>query len=191
MFVNNRWYALIALLTLLSVGCSDFGEVEQGLVIAAQGNEVALVLDSNPKGDARYDRVPAVTVRLPADPGQMGPAPAVGKLIRLDTEASEIVIYSVAEASLVTVPFELVEHTGGVYPDDARVVASGAPKVDTAAQTVTLYAPRTREIATIKVPNEYLSLPADTWQSGDEIRYYFKDPGQALRMMNVSQNQIR
>ena len=59
-----------------------------------------------------------------------------------------------------------------------------------ASGTVTLYAPRSRELVTIKVAEEHLSLPADTWRAGDEIRYYFKDPGQALRMMNVSKTRV-
>jgi hypothetical protein len=33
-------------------------------------------------------------------------------------------------------------------------------------------------------------MPADTWKTGDEIRYYFRDPAQALRMMNVTRTDL-
>jgi len=190
MLTSKQWLTLVAGTMLLLAGCGDFGQVEQGLVVATEGNVLTLILDSNPRGDASYDRTPAVTVRIPEDTDQMGPAPAAGKLVKLDTEASEVTVYNAAEQRLITIGFELVEREGGVYPDDARVAASGAPKVDAANRTVTLYSPRTRELVTITVPDEYLSLPADTWQSGDEVRYYFRDPAQALRMMNVSQTRI-
>jgi hypothetical protein len=40
------------------------------------------------------------------------------------------------------------------------------------------------------VPDEIFGLPADCWRTGDEVRYYYKDPGQALRMMNITKTDI-
>jgi hypothetical protein len=31
-----------------------------------------------------------------------------------------------------------------------------------------------------------LAMPAGTWRAGDVVRYYYKDPARALRLMNVT-----
>jgi hypothetical protein len=64
------------------------------------------------------------------------------------------------------------------------------PKVDRAANTITLYAPRQGRLLTVSVAPEYLALPDNTWAWGDEVRYYYKDPGQALRLMNVTRTDV-
>lgn len=33
-------------------------------------------------------------------------------------------------------------------------------------------------------------MPEDTWKPGDDIRYTYRTPGQAIRMMNVSKTEI-
>jgi hypothetical protein len=33
-------------------------------------------------------------------------------------------------------------------------------------------------------------MPADTWRAGDVVRYYYKDPAQALRLMNVTRTDL-
>jgi hypothetical protein len=180
---------LAALVALVLAGCGGFGEVEQGIVVASDGALLTMVLDSNP-GAARYDRLPPVVVAIPQEASAMGPAPEAGGLISLDTESNIVTVYDAGSKELLEIPFEPVEVASDVYPDDSRVAQSGAPKVDSGAGTVTLYAPRTRELATIKVAPEHLSLPAETWKAGDEVRYYFKDPSQALRMMNVSKTNV-
>ena len=48
---------------------------------------------------------------------------------------------------------------------------------------MTIYSRRKKILLTFAVPDEYLALPDDTWKSGDEVRYYYKQPGQALRLM--------
>ena len=180
----------VAVVALANFGCSDFGEVEQGIVVASDGQRLTMVLDSNPE-DPTYDRLPPVVVAVPEDESRMGPDPEAGGLISVDTSANTLVVYNSADKDLQTIQFEMVELTTGVYPDDQRVADLGVPKVDSAAGTVILYSPRTRELATIKVPAEHLSLPVDTWKAGDEVRYYFKDPSQSLRLMNVSKTNIR
>jgi hypothetical protein len=42
----------------------------------------------------------------------------------------------------------------------------------------------------VAVDERYLSLPPDTWKSGDMVRYYYKEEGQALRLMNVSKTKL-
>ncbi len=171
-------------------GCGGFGQVEQGLVISSSGDELTLILDSNPTGEAVFDRLPPVTVEIPQQPSQMGPTPDAGKLIDLDTTAKTATVFDPSAQKPLTIEFELVDRSGGVYPDDVRVQRADLPTIDHAAKTVTLYSPRTRELVTIAVPDQYLALPEDVWKAGDVVRYYFKDPGQALRMMNVSKTRV-
>ena len=33
-------------------------------------------------------------------------------------------------------------------------------------------------------------MPAETWRCGDVVRYYYKEPGKALRMMNVTKTDL-
>ncbi len=183
------WLQIVTLVIAGSLlSCGELGQVEQGIVLeydAARGL-VTLVSDSNPHGEPRYDALPPVVVRIPQDPSQMGPEPASGMLIDVDTSAGTLVVYDPAANTLRNVPFSLVEGSGGVYPDDGRVTGTRLPAINEAAGTVTFYSPRTLELVTIRVDPDYLSLPAECWRSGDEIRYYFKDPGQALRLMNVT-----
>ncbi len=176
---------------LCLAACGGFGKVEQGLVVAADGEVLTLILDSNPTGEPRYDRLPPVKVRIPDDPGQMGPAPEAGRLLELDTAAGRLAVYDPDGERILAIGFELLERTGNVYPDDPRVRDAGLPRVDAENRTVTLYWPRTRELVTIRVEPKYLELPRDAWRAGDEVRYYFKDPGQALRVMNVSKTHLR
>jgi len=171
--------------------CGGFGEVEQGMVVAAEGEVLTVILDSNPGGEPRYDRLPPVRVRIPDDPKQMGPAPAAGKLLDLDAAAGRLSIYDETRQRIRVIDFELLQRTGNVYSDDPRVRDGALPRVDEQNRTVTLYWPRTRELVTIRVAEEHLRLPRDAWKAGDEVRYYFKDPGRALRLMNVSKTHLR
>ena len=81
---KNITLLAILITSLLLAGCGEFGEVEQGIVVASDGTRLTMVLDSNP-GDAKYDRVPPIVVAIPEDESQMGPAPQAGGLIALDT----------------------------------------------------------------------------------------------------------
>jgi hypothetical protein len=179
----------VAALVGAAVSCGQFGRVEQGVAIDydAAAGVVTLILESAP-GESRYDVLPPVRVRIPEDPRQMGPAPAAGKLLRLG--GGELAIFNAVEQRIETIPYRLVEKTGNVYPDDPRLARESLPAVDRTKGTVRLYSPKTREILTLSVPAQYLALPPDTWRFGDEVRYYFKTPGQALRMMNVSRTRL-
>ncbi len=187
-------HTVIFALLLLAAGCGPLGQVEQGLVVDydPETGRLTLILDSNyaDPGNPSYDRLPPVQVRVPQDPRQMGPVPDAGGLVQLDTAARKAVIFDARSRQVRTVEFELVSKLTGVYADDRRVVESGAPRVEPEQRTVTLYWPRTRELVTVKVPLEFAELPPRTWASGDEVRYYFKNPAQALRMMNVTKTKI-
>ncbi len=52
---------------------------------------------------------------------------------------------------------------------------------------------RERGVAIIYEAGALREVPAASagaYQSGDEIRYYYKDPGQALRLMNVTKTDL-
>ncbi len=192
MWSRVQW-AIPFVLAALVAGCS-LGTVQQGLVIgydAAKG-EITVIHDSNAQDpqDPHYDALPPVTVRLPTDPDQMGPEPEAGKLISIDAGSGKAIVYNAASGQIETITFEVAETVSNVYPDDARVADANLPTVDGARGLITAYSPRTRQIVTFTPAPELLSLPPDTWKAGDEVRYYFKDPSQALRMMNVTKTKV-
>ncbi len=182
--------ALCVAVGLMS-SCGQQGKVAQGRVIAydAAAGLVTIVEDSNPADplNPRYDVLPPSVVQIPKDPRQMGPTPASGKLLGTDLAKGELVIFDPRTQRLQTLRYTLVQRQDGVQKGDSRLAARRLPWVDRQAKTITLYSRRNRALIVISVPDEYLALPADTWRSGDEVRYYYKVPGQALRLMNVSQ----
>ena len=62
--------------------------------------------------------------------------------------------------------------------------------MDRTRKTIAVYSPRDRKLLVFAVPEEYYAMPDDTWKIGDEVRYYYKDPTRALRMMNVSKTDL-
>jgi hypothetical protein len=194
MQARRRWMTLAVGLVLAGAwGCGGFGKVNQGRVIAydPRNGLVTLILDSNYKepGKPRYDVLPPVTVRVPEDPAAMGPTPLAGGLIELDLQGHQAVIYEAASESLKAIRLETLEVAENVGRNDPRVAGVVFPEVDRAKKVVALYSASKRQLITFAVPEEYLGLPESTWVAGDEVRYYFKDPGQALRMMNVTKTE--
>lgn len=191
---NSETVLLCLVAALLTSACGELGKVDQGRVIRFEpsAGAVTIIRDSNHSDPIhpRYDVLPPVTLRIPPDPQQMGPAPAAGKLMLLDMQANVAVVFNPARQALENVRFTVLEKTDNVAPNDERLAAGRLPSVDRAQKAVTLYSPGTRQIVKLSIPVEFLSLPNDAWQTGDEVRYYFKEPGQALRMMNVTRTKI-
>jgi hypothetical protein len=176
-----------------AAGCANSGSVQQGRAIAfdKQKGIVTLILDSAPKSDQpRYDVLPPVAVTLPLNPDEMGPAPEAGKLLSLDTKNRTVVFFDPTSGTLKTVSYQPVNEQDDVSRNDPRVAKRKFPAVDRQNKTVTIYSRRKKILLTFTVPDEYLALPDDTWKSGDEVRYYYKQPGQALRLMNVSKTDV-
>jgi hypothetical protein len=177
-----------------TLGCGGFGRVHQGRVVAYQPEEglLTVILDSNVKqpGKPRYDVLPPETVRVPRDPNAMGPPPQAGGLLELDLPNRRVVVFDAVSQSLQTIRCEVFEVAEGVGPNDPRVAGLPFPQVDRVRRSVTLYWARQRRLVTFTIPEEYLALPDSAWIWGDEVRYYFKDPGQALRLMNLSKTEI-
>ncbi|SPF34885.1 putative Lipoprotein [Candidatus Sulfotelmatobacter kueseliae] len=193
--------SLVTLATVAALwfaaGCANSGsvagKVDQGRAIAfdRQNGVVTLILDSAPKSDQpRYDVLPPVAVKLPVDPNETGPAPEAGKLLSFDTKQRTVVFFDPASGTLKTVSYLPVNEQDDVSRNDPRVAKTKFPAVDRQNKTVTIYSRRKKILLTFSVPGEYLALPGDTWKSGDEIRYYYKQPGQALRLMNVSKTDL-
>jgi hypothetical protein len=77
-----------------------------------------------------------------------------------------------------------------VGKDDPRVKGIRFPIIDRQKKAITIYSSRDRKLVEFTLADEYFSLPDDTWQAGDDVRYYFKQPGQALRMMNITTTDV-
>ena len=193
-FGKRSAIALLAAVALLfSIGCANSGKVEQGRAVAfdKQQGEVTLILDSAPKSDQpKYDVLPPVVVKLPQNPAEIGALPEAGKLLVLDTKNRQITFFDQGSATVKTVSYSVIEQHDDVAKDDPRVGKAKFPVVDRQKKTVTVYSRRKKILLTFTVPDEYLALPDDTWKSGDEIRFYYKQPGQALRLMNVSKTDL-
>jgi hypothetical protein len=178
---------------VLSLAC-NLGRVGQGRAVAYDKQQgivtvVQLASEAQP-GKPRYV-LPAVKIKIPPNPSEMGPAPATGKLLLLETQARQVVVFDPASGSLQTISFNPVKEETGVLADDPRVAGRMTPLIDRQRKTITLYAAPERKLVTFTVADEYLGLPDDTWKAGDEVRYYYKQPGQALRMMNVTRTDVR
>jgi len=195
MIGKRTWMIFAAILSVVfTPACRNFGQVNQGRVIRydrARGL-ITLIQDSNYKqpGNPRFDVLPPVTIKIPDDPKEMGPAPEAGKLLRLDTENRRVVVFDPATEGFKTVSYTLLEEDKGISRDDARVAGVKFPIVDRQKKTVTLYSARERKLVTFTVPEEKFDLPDDTWKAGDVVRYYYKQPDQALRLMNVTRTDI-
>ncbi len=168
------WIAALAPLLLLA-GCDVSGKVEQGRVIAYDPGRqlVTLIPESGPA---------PVTVRAPEDPDEMGPAPAAGKLLSVDARGGQLVVWDAAAQALRKIAFTPLE--------THRAAKPASPKIDRARGTVTVYSPSEKMTVTFAASADLLALPADTWKSGDVVRYYYKEPGQALRLMNVTKTDL-
>lgn len=163
---------------LALAGCGKLGKVEQGRVIAYNPETKLVTLIRDPR------LMPPVTVEEPVDPNEMGPAPAAGGLMQVDTKNRRILIYDRTTQSLRTIAYTPVAERWNVAK------SPGPPVVDRARKTITLYARKDKAVITFSAPEDLLALPADTWQAGDVVRYYYKDPARALRLMNVTQTDL-
>ena len=189
----------LSLLTLLAVlplalvlGCGEMGKVDQGRVIAFDKNKETVTFIVDVKHDTAnpdYSGAP-VTFALPKDPAERGEDPKFGKRMKLDTKAREIVIYDDATKGFKKIAYTLIDEKDGVAKDNPLVAGKKFPAVDKTKKTVTIYSGRQKILVTFSLPEEYLALPDDTWEAGDEVRIYFKEPGKALRFMNITRTDI-
>ena len=94
---SNLRNLLIAAAVWLA-GCGGFGTVNQGQVISYRHDKgtVTLIADSNYRDPThpKFDVLPPVTIQTPENLAEMGPAPAAGKLLRVDARGRRLVIFN-------------------------------------------------------------------------------------------------
>ncbi|HXM44392.1 MAG TPA: DUF4881 domain-containing protein [Bryobacteraceae bacterium] len=172
--------------TLCLVGCGPLGKVEQGRVIAydRQTRQVTLIREAAVATRSSPGVLPPVTIDAPADPNEMGPAPVAGGRLLLDIKNRRIVVYDRATGTFRTIQYTPVAERYNVAK------SPGPPVVDRTGKTITLYAAKDRAVITFAASDDLLAMPVSTWQAGDVVRYYYRDPGRALRLMNVTRTDL-
>jgi hypothetical protein len=190
-------YGIVTLLVVLTgvflTGCGELGKVDQGRVIAydKEKKEVTLIQDKKADiGKPDYNALPPHKYLIPTDPEEMGPEPKAGLRMKLDAEKKQITIFDPATQNFKVLEYTLVEQKEKVAKDDPLVKDKKFPLVDKEKKAITIYSGRQKILTTFSLPDEYLSLPASTWDAGDEVRIYYKKEGQALRLMNISKTDI-
>jgi hypothetical protein len=188
------WLGILALLPLaLVLGCGELGKVDQGRVIAYDKAKGAVTLIQDKKaepGKPDYNTLPPHTYLIPPDPDEMGPEPKAGLRMKLDMDKKVITIFDPETKGFKDISFEIVDQQAGVGKDNPLVAGKKLPAVDKAKKTLTIYSGRQKLYAVISLPEEYLDRPASTWDAGDEVRLYYKEPGKSLRLMNISKTDI-
>jgi hypothetical protein len=189
----NSWLLAAGLMLAVASGCGNMGKVDQGRVIAFDkaGKTVTFIRDANPAGKTpEYGLLPPVTYAIPSDPREMGPDPKAGKRMKLDVSAREIVIFDSLGGKFAKIGYTLVDQKDNVMGSDPLVAGKSFPLLDAEKKTVTIYSERQKVLVTFRPPEDSFLLPQDTWAAGDVIRVYYKEPGKALRLMNVTQTDI-
>jgi hypothetical protein len=191
----NKW-ALIAGLSLALVlgcfGCGEMGKVDQGRVIGFDKDKetVTFIIDvKHDPANPDYSGAP-ITFALPKDPMERGEDPKAGMRMKLDTKTREIVIYDPATQGFKKINYTLIDQKEGVEKNSPLVAGKKFPLVDRSKKVITIYSGRQKILTTYSVPDEYLGLPEQTWDAGDEVRVYYKEPGKASRFMNITRTDI-
>jgi len=196
-------FGLFAILTVLSFGsllaCGKLGNVDQGRVIEFDKEKGVVTLIRDFKADPMkpdYTHLPPYTYEMPKDPSEIGALPKAGKRMKLDTEKKQIVIFDTATQNFKTIDYILISQAEKVSGDDPKVYDKEADKpkifpiIDREKKAITVYSKRQKMLTTFSLPDEYFALPDNTWDSGDEVRIYYKEEGKAKRFMNLSKTDI-
>jgi hypothetical protein len=184
--------SLAAALLLGGFGCGEQGKVDQGRVIAFDKDKETVTFINDVKHDTAnpdYSGAP-VTFALPKDPEERGEDPKPGLRMKLDTKTREIVIYDTAEKAMKKINYTLIDQKENVGKNSPLVEGKKFPIVDKDKKAITVYSGRQKLLVTFSVPDEYLALPAYTWEAGDEVRIYYKEPGKIARFMNITKTDI-
>ncbi len=188
-----NWLTLFAILPLVLVlGCGEQGKVEQGRVIAFDKVKETVTFIVDTKHDTAnpdYSGAP-LTFALPKDPMERGEDPKVGMRMKLDTKTREIVIYDPASKEMKKITYTLIDQKENVAKTSPLVVGKKFPMVDKEKNAITVYSGRQKLLVTFSVPEEYMAMPDNTWEAGDEVRVYYKEPGKAARFMNITKTDI-
>lgn len=184
---------------IMVTGCGDLGKVDQGRAIQFDKSKWTVTIIRDKMADPQhpdYSYLPPMTYALPADPKEMGPDPRVGLRMKLDTQNSQITIFDLANQNFKTINYTLIDQKEKIAKDDPLVFDKDKdqpkvfPVIDREKKTITIYSKRQRILTTFTVPEEYFGLPEYTWDSGDEVRLYYKEEGKSLRFMNITKTDI-
>ncbi len=115
-----------------------------------------------------------VTFALPKDAKERGADPKAGLRMKLDTKTKEIVFYDTTSKSMKKINYTLIDQKDNVAKDSPLVADKKFPIVDQDKKAITVYSGRQKLLVTFSVPEEYLALPANTWEAGDEVRIYLR-----------------
>ncbi len=176
----------------LALGCGEQGKVEQGRVVGfdkAKDTVTFIVDTKHDTANPDYSGAP-VTFTMPKDPAERGADPKTGLRMKLDTKTREIVIYDMLTKGMAKITYTLIDQKENVGKNSPLVAGKQFPLVDKEKKAITVYSGRQKLLVTFSVPDEYLALPASTWEAGDEVRIYYKVPGQAARYMNITRTDI-
>ncbi|KJR43232.1 lipoprotein [Candidatus Magnetoovum chiemensis] len=181
--------ALAVVVVMIITGCNDEGKVIQGRVIAydKENKKVTFIEDKSIiKGKPEYTLLPPVVFTTPEDKNEMGAHPSVGQRMKLDVDKNTINIFDTATQQFKEIAYTLIERKDNVSKESPLVRDKKFPIVDKNAKTIQIFSKRQKILVTFSLPEEYFSLPDETWAAGDEVRIYYKEPGKALRMMNIT-----
>jgi hypothetical protein len=196
--IKKYTVSIILALVFITAGCSDFGKVDQGRVVAYDKEQKIVTIIKDKSVDPKkpdYSVLPPVTYKMPDDPGETGPEPKAGYRMKLDLEKKQVVIFMPKINNFVTVGYNLIEQKE-VAQNDPLIFDKETnkqkkfPVIDQQNRTISIYSKRQKTYVVISVSDDYFALPPETWDSGDEVRIYYKEPGKALRFMNISKTDI-
>jgi hypothetical protein len=188
-----NWLILLTILPIaLALGCGEQGKVEQGRVIGFDKTKETVTFIVDTKHDtANPDYSGAsLTFTLPKDPMERGEDPKAGLRMKLDTKTREIIIYDPAAKGMKKITYTLIDQKENVAKDSPLVAGKKFPIVDKEKKAITVYSGRQKLLVTFSVPEEYMAMPDNTWEAGDEVRVYYKEPGKALRFQNITKTDI-
>ncbi|MGA2401016.1 MAG: DUF4881 domain-containing protein [Syntrophobacteraceae bacterium] len=191
--------AILLILPLVFLAACEYGKVDQGRAVKFDKEKGTLTMIRDLNNDSRnpdYSYLPALVYTLPKDPAEVGPEPKAGLLMKLDTRNNRITIYDPEAGKFATISYTLIDQKENVGREDPLVFdasqnkAKKFPAIDKEKKTITIYSSRQKTLTTFSLPEMYFSLPEYTWDSGDEVRIYYKEDGKALRFMNVTRTDI-
>lgn len=185
---------LLTLVVALSFGLAacDFGQVDQGRCVAFDAKARVMTLIQDVKHDQQNPEYSGgvVTFKLPVDPKEMGPEPSAGGRLKLDVEKSLVTIYNASTKAIENIPVKMLDVQKNIGKNHPLVKGKTFPVMDKEKCTITEFSARQKILCTFQVSPEQMTMPAATWEAGNEMRVYFKQPGVALRVMNISKTNI-
>ena len=200
--VRKLLFPLLILVSFALAGCSGYGEVEQGRTVAFDkaAGTVTIIKDNGiDDKHPQYTVLPPHTFQLPTDKAEIGAEPDVGLRVNLDAKNNIITMYNPKTQEFDKLSFEMVQKEENVsvrrqHPlvyDAATRQARHFPVVDSEKKTVTIYSVRQMLYTVIKLSDaDFEKYGPEDWAAGDDVRIYYKEPGKALRFMNVSKTDL-